>query len=50
VAERGKSPASLAELVAAGSLSEQEVRYPFAEPYYYRKTGEATWVLLPPVN
>ncbi|MBI5543577.1 MAG: DUF4388 domain-containing protein [Deltaproteobacteria bacterium] len=46
---RGESPQSLAELVAAGILTEGEVRYPWRDSYYYRKTGEISWVLLPPL-
>ena len=50
VIENGKAPDSLEELVKAGIVDEADVRYPWEEPYYYRRSGEATWVLLPPMK
>ncbi len=48
--ERGRSPSTLAEVVAAGLLTEAELRRPWDGAYYYRKTGETTWVVLPPLQ
>jgi hypothetical protein len=49
-AVHGAAPASLEELVAQGMLTESDLRYPWREGYYYRRTGEATYVLLPPLR
>ncbi len=48
--EKGSCPGSLSELAGAGILSEGDLRYPWGEEYYYRKTGPATYVLLPPLR
>ena len=50
VLQHGNSPGSLHELVEAGIVRDADVRYPWGEPYLYRKTGEATWLLLPPLR
>jgi hypothetical protein len=49
--EKGRSPGSLEELVAAGILSEADLRYPWKEAYYFRTAGtSASHVLLPPLR
>ncbi|HEY3452199.1 MAG TPA: DUF4388 domain-containing protein [Myxococcales bacterium] len=50
VLHNGKSPDSLEELVKTGIVEAAAVRFPWGEPYHYRKTGDATWVLLPPLR
>lgn len=50
VLNTGKSPDSLDELVKAGVVEAADLRFPWAEPYHYRKTGDTTWVLLPPLR
>ncbi|MGC4114377.1 MAG: DUF4388 domain-containing protein [Myxococcales bacterium] len=50
VLDHGKSPETLDELVKAGIVDEVDVRFPWGEPYHYRKAGDATWVLLPPLR
>jgi hypothetical protein len=47
---RGRSPESLKELVSHGILSEEELSYPWGQPFYYRRTGETSYVLLPPIR
>jgi hypothetical protein len=47
--EKGAFPDRLAELVGAGLATDRDLRYPWAEPYYYRRDGEG-YVLLPPVE
>jgi hypothetical protein len=47
--ERGSYPEALSELVGAGLAEARDLRYPWADPYYYRRT-EAGYVLLPPVE
>jgi len=49
-AAHGAAPERLQELVSQGILTQADLRYPWREGYYYRKTGEATFVLLPPLR
>ncbi len=49
-AVRGAAPESLQDLVSQGILTQADLRYPWREGYYYRKTGERTFVLLPPLR
>ena len=47
--EHGALPDGLAQLVEAGIVNADDVRYPWREDYYYRRDG-ATYVLLPPLR
>jgi xanthosine utilization system XapX-like protein len=48
--ERGEVPASLEALVDQGLLSSSDVRFPWAERYYYRRVGPQEFILLPPLR
>lgn len=48
--ERGEYPDALGQLVDAGLASGRDLRYPWAEEYYYRRRAEGRFVLLPPVE
>ena len=48
--ERGEVPASLEALVEQGLLSSSDVRFPWAERYYYRRVGPQEFILLPPLR
>ncbi len=48
-AVHGEVPEDLQELVSRGILAPSDLRYPWRERYYYRKTGEGTYLLLPPL-
>lgn len=52
--ERGERPESLEALVEAGILRGEDLRYPWTEPYYYRRgekgSGEQSYLLLPPLR
>ena len=47
--EKGDYPAHLADLVEAGLAEGRDLRYPWAEPWHYRRNGPG-YVLLPPVE
>jgi len=47
--ERGTFPERLGELVDAGLADGRDLRYPWSQPYYYRRSGSG-YVLLPPVE
>ena len=47
--ERGEYPQSLRALAEAKLLSDNDLRYPWKEPYYYRRTQQG-FVLLPPLD
>ncbi|MCU0700688.1 MAG: DUF4388 domain-containing protein [Myxococcaceae bacterium] len=47
--EKGQLPDSLGQLVEAGIVTADDVRYPWRDDYYYRRDG-ATYVLLPPLR
>jgi len=47
--EHGEYPAQLRDLVEGQLVSEQDLRYPYKETYYYRKTAQG-FVLLPPLD
>jgi hypothetical protein len=49
-AERGEYPASLRALVDEGLASPRDLRHPWPTEWYYRRTGEGRFVLLPPVE
>jgi len=48
--ERGEFPDGLRDLVEAGIVDGADLRHPFTQPYYYRRTAEGGFVLLPPVE
>jgi hypothetical protein len=48
--EKGSLPDRLEALVEAGLLTADELRYPWREPYYYRKGEARNFVLLPPLR
>ena len=48
--ERGEVPTSLDALVEQGLLSSTDVRFPWAERYYYRRLGPQEFILLPPLR
>ncbi|MFN7133213.1 MAG: DUF4388 domain-containing protein [Myxococcales bacterium] len=54
VIEKGSPPDTLSALVEAGILTEDDLRYPWNEPYYYRKGeprgGGSAYLLLPPLQ
>ncbi|MBL8934641.1 MAG: DUF4388 domain-containing protein [Archangium sp.] len=47
--EKGQLPDSLSQLVEAGIVNADDVRYPWRDDYYYRRDG-AAFVLLPPLR
>lgn len=48
--EKGSLPNALGELVDEGLLASDDLRYPWRDDYYYRRKGEAAFVLLPPLR
>jgi hypothetical protein len=48
--ETGAWPGTLSELVDEGLLLGDDLRYPWRDDYYYRRTAEGTYVLLPPLR
>jgi hypothetical protein len=48
--ERGGYPEDLEGLVEAGLVERRDLRYPWAEPYFYRRKAEGGFVLLSPVE
>jgi Domain of unknown function (DUF4388) len=48
--ENGALPNALSELVNEGLLVADDLRYPWRDDYYYRRTAEGTYVLLPPLR
>ncbi len=47
--EKGELPNALIELVEAGLVNSDDVRYPWRDDYYYRRDG-SRYVLLPPLR
>src|SRR6266850_929811 len=47
--ERGEYPQTLRALVEGNFVTEQDLRYPWKESYYYRRTNQG-FVLLPPLD
>ena len=47
--EHGEYPAALRALVEGELVSENDLRYPWKEPWYYRRTSQG-FVLLPPLD
>jgi len=48
-AEHGEYPPALAALVEGELITDHDLRYPWKEPYYYRRTAQG-FVLLPPLD
>jgi len=48
--EKGQTPEQLEALVESGLLSKEDLRYPWREPYYYRRVSPAEFVLLAPLR
>ncbi|WP_242356310.1 MULTISPECIES: DUF4388 domain-containing protein [Anaeromyxobacter] len=48
--ERGEYPPSLSALVEADLASARDLRHPWPVEWYYRRTAEGRFVLLPPVE
>ncbi len=48
--ERGDYPDELPALVKAGLVGRRDLRYPWTQPYYYRRKAEGGFVLLSPVE
>jgi hypothetical protein len=48
--EKGELPERLDALVEEGLLAATDVRYPWREKYYYRRTAAGGFVLLPPLR
>jgi hypothetical protein len=48
--EKGALPASLRELAEVGLLSTDDLRYPWRDDYFYRRTEGGAYVLLPPLR
>jgi len=47
--EHGEYPAALGQLVEGQLVTDQDLRYPYRENYYYRRTQQG-FVLLPPLD
>ena len=47
--EHGEYPRDLTELVDTQIVTRQDLRYPYGESYYYRRTPQG-FVLLPPLD
>jgi len=47
--EHGEYPMTLRALVEGQLVTDQDLRYPYREPYYYRRT-QAGFILLPPLD
>lgn len=47
--EHGEYPQNLAALVEGEQVTAEDLRYPYREPYYYRRTQQG-FVLLPPLD
>jgi hypothetical protein len=48
--ERGQYPAALGDLVETGVVDAPDLEHPWSQPYYYRRTPEGSYVLLPPIE
>ena len=48
--EQGKVPDKLDALVEAGLLGKDDLRYPWRDPYFYRRVSPTQFVLLPPLR
>jgi len=48
--EKDEAPAKLEALVDAGLLGREDLRYPWRDAYYYRRTATREFILLPPLR
>ncbi len=48
--EKGALPMALTELVEVALLSGDDLRFPWRDPYFYRRGDDGTFVLLPPLR
>ena len=48
--EKGSLPEQLDALVDVGLLSREDLRYPWRDDYYYRRTSDREFILLPPLR
>lgn len=48
--EKGVLPLNLSELVDANLLTADDLRFPWRDPYFYRRAEDGTYVLLPPLR
>jgi hypothetical protein len=48
--EKGELPKSLDALVTSGLLTQDDLRYPWRDSYYYRRTTPGEFILLPPLR
>ncbi|HYG70638.1 MAG TPA: DUF4388 domain-containing protein [Anaeromyxobacteraceae bacterium] len=48
--ERGDYPERLAELVDAGLVAQRDLRWPWSQEWFYRRSTGGTYVLLPPLD
>jgi hypothetical protein len=48
--EKGEYPPSLEALVDTSLVSPSDLRYPWRDPYYYRRVAPGEFVLLPPLR
>jgi hypothetical protein len=48
--EKGALPVQLTELVDANLLTPDDLRFPWRDPYFYRRAEDGTYVLLPPLR
>jgi hypothetical protein len=48
--EKGELPEKLETLVDSGLLNRDDLRYPWRDGYFYRRTEAGTFVLLPPLR
>ncbi|HSN15348.1 MAG TPA: type II secretion system protein GspG, partial [Anaeromyxobacteraceae bacterium] len=48
--EKGEYPDRLEQLVGEGIVTARDLRHPWQQAYYYRRTPEGRYVLLPPIE
>jgi Domain of unknown function (DUF4388) len=48
--EKGNLPERLDALVEVGLLQREDLRYPWRDDYYYRRTSDRQFILLPPLR
>ena len=48
--EKGSLPMGLNELVESELLADDDLHFPWREPYFYRRGDDGTYVLLPPLR
>jgi hypothetical protein len=48
--EKGSLPMGLNELVESQLLADDDLHFPWREPYFYRRGDDGTYVLLPPLR